>query len=74
MRGGNVNDSDSREDLHPITGLTTPHPALSPLRGEGALITRSFHVSENGIGPDWLPIFALLDCTDAAATIRARGV
>jgi NodT family efflux transporter outer membrane factor (OMF) lipoprotein len=44
MRGGNAHDSGSREDSNPIASVTTPHPALSPLRGEGALTTRSFHV------------------------------
>ena len=44
MRGGNAHDSDSREDSNPVASVTTPHPTLSPLRGEGALTTSSFHV------------------------------
>ena len=44
MRGGNAQDSDWRDDANPVASVTTPHPALSPLRGEGAVTTRSFHV------------------------------
>ena len=44
MRGGNAQDSDSRDDSNPVASVITPHPALSPLRGEGALTTRSFHI------------------------------
>ena len=44
MRGGNAQDSDLGENSDSVASVTTPHPALSPLRGEGALIARSFHV------------------------------
>ena len=44
MRGGNVYDSDSGDNYNPVASVTTPHPALSPLRGEGALTTRPFHI------------------------------
>ena len=44
MRGGNAQDFDLRRDSNHVASVTTPHPALSPWKGEGALITRSFHV------------------------------
>jgi hypothetical protein len=34
MRGGNAQDSDSRQDCDCVASVITPHPALSPLRGE----------------------------------------
>jgi hypothetical protein len=74
MRGGNTQDSDGREDSNPVASVTTPHPTLSPLRGEGALTTRSFHVHPKKMRCALKSLLVALAIFTATGTTRAASV
>ena len=61
MRGGNTKDSDSRKNSNPVASVTTPHPTLSPLRGEGPLTTRSAPVHSHKTRCALSPVGAQLE-------------
>jgi hypothetical protein len=53
MRGGHAHDFDSHLPIRADTDVTTPHPALSPVRGEG-LEFGHFWREDGAVRLDWV--------------------